>query len=104
VRVTLLSNAGLVLEHQNDVLLIDLPNGDVGAFSGLPEHEWEKILAMKPPYDRICGMLFTHQHPDHCDGERLRDFQRRHPHIPVYIPDDYPKTRNTVFASFVDRH
>lgn len=77
----------MALEADNSVLLIDVPNQKSEPFFPLPEHEWQRILFRQPPYDKVCGMWFSHRHPDHCDLEKVRMFQQRWPEIPVFIPE-----------------
>lgn len=85
--ITFLCNAGLALETDRAVLLVDVPNQDSKPFYPLPEDEWQKILSRQPPYDKVCGMWFSHTHPDHCDMEKVRNYQQRWPDIPVFLPD-----------------
>ncbi len=87
--LTLLCNAGLALHHKGHTLLIDLPNCDLHPYYSLPEETWHQILNLQSPYDGLCGLYFTHNHPDHCDPEKVQAFKERHPEIPVSFPEDY---------------
>lgn len=86
MKITVLCNAGLALEAENAILLVDAPNQAFPPFAALPEALWQDILERKPPYDRVCGLWFTHDHPDHCDLEKTRAYEQRWPEIPVLIP------------------
>lgn len=86
MKLTLLCNAGLSLETEHGMLLVDLPNESFPPFAALPEGTWHQILNREPPYHKVCGFWFTHAHPDHCDREKLRAYQRRWPEVPVFLP------------------
>ena len=88
MKLTLLCNAGLALEAENAMLLVDLPNQAFPPFYALPDDLWERILDREPPYDRVCGFWFTHDHPDHCDLDKVRAYQQRWPEIPVFLPEE----------------
>ena len=66
LRVTLLANAGLLLEYEGTTLLIDgiFHSRDV-PFSSLPQDVWQKLLRGDAPFGNIDYLLFTHHHPDH---------------------------------------
>lgn len=87
MKLTLLCNAGLSLETKQGILLVDLPNEAFPPFAVLPEDMWHQILNREPPYHKVCGFWFTHAHPDHCDQEKLRAYQRRWPEIPIFLPE-----------------
>lgn len=86
MNVTLLCNAGLALECDGETLLIDLPNRDLPPFYPLPEDIWGKIMIGERPYDRVCGLYFSHDHPDHMHEVKLSAYQAAHPDIPVFAP------------------
>lgn len=87
MKLTLLCNAGIALETDSAMLLVDLPNQNVPPFYPLPDETWESILNRQPPYDKVCGIWITHNHPDHCDLEKLHCYKRRWPEVPVFIPE-----------------
>lgn len=88
MRITLLCNCGLAVECSGAVLLVDVPNGSAPPFYRLPADAWQRILDRRPPYDRLAGIYITHLHPDHCDLEALRAFQRRWPDVPCLLPSE----------------
>lgn len=90
LRVNLLCNAGLALEYNGSVLMIDVPNREYGEYYGLPLECWQRILEREPPYDGICGFYFTHSHPDHCDLQAVRQYRTRWPQTPVFLPEEAP--------------
>ncbi len=100
VRGTLLCNAGLALEYDGALLLVDVLNRESRPFYGLPEETARKIQGMEPPYDRLCGLYFTHTHPDHCDLEAVARFQAAWPQIPVFLPEKYPAAGTLTMGPF----
>ena len=71
MNITLLSNAGLMIEHEDQILLIDLPNDEERPFVRLSDRHWNMICENN---ENISGFFFTHKHPDHCDMERLNTY------------------------------
>ena len=59
MRITLVSSCGLVLEQDGSALLIDALNKQFRCYYGLPPEVFAKMLAGEPPYDAVCGVLFT---------------------------------------------
>lgn len=86
MKLTLLCNAGLAIEAEGAMLLVDLPNTPLEPFYSLPEDTWQRILNRQPPYDKVCALWFTHLHPDHWNREKVEEYQRRWPEIPCYLP------------------
>lgn len=75
LRVTLSTNAGLILEYQGTKLLLDGIYGAAGhPFSNVGEERWEKMLTGTSPYDNIDYLLFTHRHPDHFSPELVLEY------------------------------
>ena len=87
MHITVLCNAGLALHHKGEVLLIDLPNQDLHPFYSLPDETWDAVVDRQMTYNGVCGIYFTHCHPDHYDPDRLAQFCGRYPHVPVFVPD-----------------
>lgn len=86
MNITLLCNAGLALECNGRVLLIDLPNHDLPPFYPLPDDTWRRIIEGERPYDNVCGIYFSHDHPDHMHKEKLAEFRDAHSDVPVFMP------------------
>lgn len=89
MKLTLLCNAGLALEADGQMLLVDLPNEHFQPFYRLPDETWNRILNREPPYDEVVGFYFTHVHPDHCDLRRLQMYRDRWPEVPVFLPKEH---------------
>ena len=75
MRITLVSSCGLVLEQDGSALLIDALNKQFRCYYGLPPEVFAKMLAGEPPYDAVCGVLFTHAHPDHYSASRTEQLR-----------------------------
>lgn len=86
MRIMLLCNAGLAIEYQNNILLVDVLNKENLPFSGISDEVWKRILHRQEPFDRVCGLFFTHNHSDHCDMDKVRCYQKKWPDIPCWIP------------------
>ena len=91
MRITLVSSCGLVLEQDGSALLIDALNKQFRCYYGLPPEVFAKMLAGEPPYDAVCGVLFTHAHPDHYSASRTEQL-RAACGAPVFLPQ--PNTPN----------
>lgn len=100
MKLTLLCNAGLALEQDGELLLVDLPNEELPPFYALPEHTWQAILEKEPPYDRVCGLYFTHDHPDHCHREKVSKYLERYPGTPCFFPAENPPAGRIVMGPF----
>ena len=53
MKITLLCNAGLALETDDAMLLVDLPNAPLEPFYTLPEHTWQQILNREKSFDKV---------------------------------------------------
>ena len=89
LKITLLCNAGLMLDNGTDVLLVDVPNRQCPPFYCLPEETWKQILLQEKPYERICGLCFTHNHPDHCFMGAVRKLLALRDELPVFLPEKH---------------
>lgn len=86
MNITLLCNAGLALDLDGSILLVDALNRPLRPYYGLPKETRQAILLHQPPYDRVCGLYFTHTHEDHCDLETVSEYRSRWPESPVFLP------------------
>lgn len=88
LHVTLVANAGLLLEYDGATLLLDGIYGREGhPFSNLSDEVWDRMLSAKHPFERIDYLLFTHAHPDHLSPEMTREFLARRSVKGVFLPD-----------------
>ena len=88
MEITLLCNAGLAITHEGKTLLVDIPNSAFPPFAPIPPTEWEKILKREGDYGSVCGLYFTHNHPDHCDMQMLQNYKERWNEVPCFVPQD----------------
>ncbi len=87
LRVTLISNAGLLLEYDGITLLLDGIYGREGhPFSNLAPETWRKLTAGEPPFEKVDYLLFSHAHPDHFSPEMTMEFLRRREVKGVFLP------------------
>lgn len=78
MKVTLVANAGVLIEGGGEKLLIDaLFAGGTEGFSAPPDGAREAMLAGRPPFDGVNGLLYTHDHPDHFDAALNEAFLAR---------------------------
>ena len=82
--ITFLENAGLYLQSQGCGLLVDAPNREKTLFDGIPQPVVDAMAAGEPPYDALCGMVFTHKHSDHYDKKRVRQLTDSRPNLTVF--------------------
>ena len=91
MKITLVSNCGLVLEQDGSALLLDALNKQYRCYYGLPPERFAAMLAGEPPYDAVCGILFTHAHPDHYSAGRAEQLHAACG-APVFLPQpDMPE-------------
>jgi hypothetical protein len=89
---TLLCSAGLSLRYNGQTLLIDALNGAWAPYREIAEADASDILEGKNGYEHVCGLLFTHLHPDHYSESRTAEFTRRHPGVKTFLPrEDDPE-------------
>ena len=87
LRVTLISNAGLLLEYDGITLLLDGIYGREGhPFSNLAPETWRKLTAGEPPFEKVDYLLFSHAHPDHFSPEMTMEFLCRREVKGVFLP------------------
>lgn len=87
MKATLLCSCGLLLEHAGKSLLIDAPNGSLPPFYQFPDTEMERLLDGAGGYGSLCGVLFTHLHPDHYDEKRVDALLRTRGTLTTFLPN-----------------
>lgn len=87
MEITLLCNAGLAITCEGYTLLVDLPNRELAPYYRLPDAVWQEILSRNAPYMSPAGIFITHDHPDHCDRDKVALFRKRWPQVPVFLPE-----------------
>ena len=102
MEITLLCNAGLAITYEGKTLLVDIPNSMFPPFASMAPAEWQSVVKREGDYGSVCGLYFTHDHPDHCDMEKVRDYKKRWPEIPCFVPEETTAQSGTlVIGPFV---
>ena len=90
VHVTLIANAGLLLQYGGVTLMLDGIYGRKGhPFSNLKPEIWDRMLRGEPPFEKIDYLLFSHAHPDHFSPEMTMEFLRHRTVKGVFLPDSH---------------
>lgn len=88
VAVTLLANAGLLIQYDGYTILLDaLQKSENVPFSPLPPPLWQEILCGKGQFSTVDALLFTHLHPDHFCADMTLQYLKRHNVSVVMLPD-----------------
>ena len=74
MKITLICNCGLVFSSGETCLLIDALTQELAPFYRAPESVRQEIVTGTGAYEKTCGLLFTHLHPDHYDKEAAQAF------------------------------
>ena len=69
MKITYMSNAGLLIAAAKRRVMVDGLHGGVGPFSRLPSEVIEQVFAEGSPWRDVDCLAFTHTHPDHYDRE-----------------------------------
>ncbi len=89
IRVTLLANAGVLLQYRGIALLLDGIFGKRdNPFSELPDGCWQAMLREEPPFARLDYLLFSHYHPDHFAPEMVRELLEHRTVKGLFYPED----------------
>lgn len=75
MKITLMCNAGLMIQVQESSILIDLPNKYCDPYYALTDEIWGKIKSKEYPYNTVRGFFFTHNHSDHFDKDRFSGYE-----------------------------
>ena len=88
LRVTLVTNAGLLLEYKGTTLLLDGIYGPEGhPFSNLSPEVWRRMREGAAPFENVDVLLFTHAHPDHLSPPMALEYLRHRRVKGVFLPD-----------------
>lgn len=87
LHVTLIANAGLLLEYQGTVLMLDGIYGREGhPFSNLRPEVWQRMLTGDVPFNKVDYLLFTHAHPDHFSPEMTMEYLKHRKVKGMFVP------------------
>lgn len=106
MKITLICNCGLVFSSGGELLLIDALTQELAPFYRAPESVRQEIVTGTGAYEKTCGLLFTHLHPDHYDKEATQAFAQYHLRAALYVPNrrELPPERLTVGSFTVELH
>lgn len=106
MKITLICNCGLVFSSGGELLLIDALTQELAPFYRAPESVRQEIVTGTGAYEKTCGLLFTHLHPDHYDKEAAQAFAQYHLRTALYVPNrrELPPERLTVGSFTVELH
>lgn len=102
MQITVLCNAGLALRVKGETLLVDVLNDVTEPFCHLKEDTWTCLLNHTPPFERISGLYFTHNHSDHYSEDKVASYLKRWPETPVFIPHNEIKGKVNIGAFGVE--
>ena len=106
MKITLICNCGLVFSSGGELLLIDALTQELAPFYRAPDSVRQEIVTGTGAYEKTCGLLFTHLHPDHYDKEAAQAFAQYHLRAALYVPNrrELPPERLTVGSFTVELH
>ena len=89
LNVSLIANAGLLMEYCGTKIMIDGIYGSQGhPFSNLSGNQWSRMLRGKAPYDGVDYLMFTHDHPDHFSREMTLRYLRERRVKGIFLPSE----------------
>ena len=101
MNITILCNAGLAIEYNGEVLLVDVPNENVPPFTEIQENTWADIVQGLPPFHNVCGLWFSHTHGDHYCREKVNRYKVNWPQTPVFIPEEHKQAGRNKLGPFL---
>ena len=106
MKITLICNCGLVFSSGETCLLIDALTQELAPFYRAPESVRQEIVTGTGAYEKTCGLLFTHLHPDHFDREAAQAFAQYHLRAALYVPNrrELPPERLSIGSFTVELH
>ena len=106
MKITLICNCGLVFSSGETCLLIDVLTQELAPFYRAPESVRQEIVTGTGAYEKTCGLLFTHLHPDHYDKEAAQAFAQYHSRAALYVPNrrELPPERLSIGSFTVELH
>lgn len=88
LRITILCNAGILLDYGGQTLLIDGICQSAFGFYGLQDRDFGDMMQGAGAYSALRGVIFTHCHPDHFDETRVELLRSRLPDCTFWVPDE----------------
>ena len=92
IKITLVANEGLLIEHAGVKLLIDaLHDKKEGGFSSVSQENLRKMINAEAPFDGVSYLIFTHCHKDHFSADMLLDYLLHNDVEMLFLPDSQTK-------------
>ena len=89
ITITLLANAGLIVEHAGTRILIDGLFARQGhPFSTLPTDMYDEMMRGEGLFAQADYLAFSHGHPDHYDPEAVAQYLQRNRVRGLFLPPD----------------
>ena len=100
LHVTLIANAGVLIQYKGTTLLLDGIFGEKGhSFSNLKPEIWGRMLQWKAPFEKIDYLLFSHAHTDHFSAEMVKEFLLQRKSKVFFCRSTVEKTRTAYLSS-----
>lgn len=96
VRISLVSNAGLIVSSGSTVLAVDALNALYPPFRQVDRDTAESMIRDTGRYAGVTGLFYTHLHEDHYDPCLAERFYAAHPGAYRFVPDDGTPPRGRI--------
>lgn len=89
IKITLVANAGVLVEHNGLGFLVDGIHHEEGhPFSPVSELDMHHMRQGAPPFAHLDYLLFTHEHPDHFTPRQVVEHLRHRSVKGLFLPDE----------------
>lgn len=105
MKITYMSNAGLLLTSGDKRVIVDGLHGGVGPFARLPSSVTDQIFTPGSSWQDADCLVFTHTHPDHFDRELTARYMTVSSKSTLLLPRSDDVTGSTEWggrANFMD--
>lgn len=90
IKITLIANAGVLVEHNDVGLLVDgIHHEDGHPFSQVSENDIKLMRQGLGIFDNLDYLLFTHEHPDHLTPQYVSEFIRQRSVKGIFLPNEH---------------
>lgn len=89
IKITLVANAGILIEHKGVGLLVDGVHHEEGhPFSRVSESDMKLMQQGRDIFSNLDYLLFTHEHPDHFSPRLVAELIQRRPVKGLFLPSE----------------